>query len=1043
MTVLVLAAWPATAELTLSGVREGQVVTGPVELAAYTSLNQTRDLRITLTGPDGETVARNLDIAGRHVNLLHAPGQPRVPVAWDIADAAEGTYTLHAQVRVWTPRDREIRKASVRFTVVPPRAATAEAPAGDENPSVITVSGGADAAETTPVVAAAAAASVETTAATPEAQAETTAAAGFGFAAGALTQRVVGDDRPIALRLPDNLGGDEDVLIIAWDDDRRRIVDGVGLLLDGGADQVPASLLDQLPLGNVEVQAIHRRDGRVLEIVKHKLVNGPAPTPDALPAIAFAADTLTDHTVGDDKGLSFEVDGDLPATADVLVIAWSLQESRIVDGFAQVMTDGPWEIGADRLDLLPPGPVEVQLRPRIGGEIVGKIARVINVSTPVASGGGGGGDSASDKDAGDDSGDNDGGQVADGSYPGDDGDNDAGDPADPVDPDPAPVAPIDLAYGFPGDLPDQYVVGSDAELTVELSGPLPSGADVLMIVWHNDESRLIDGFAHELSAAPFRIDNAKLDVLPPGSAELQALLRIPGQPIEVRKRGITIVDPNAPVAEQPGDNDLSDPGGDADYDGLNLTADGFTKFTKSDDTRVIYVAEDGDNNNDGLSPERPMRTAYEAYKKLRNGKPDWLLFKAGDTFRGNLGSVNKSGRSKDEPMLIGVYGEGPRPIMESPRDTWAFKAFTAPGDHLAIVGLHIVAVNRIPDRPGFNPNMDTAVWRQGGITFLGDTKDFLIEDCILEYFQFAIVVQGNDHFGFAQDVRIRRTSVLNCYGHWNADIGGHSSGAYLSWIDGLLIEECVWDSNGFNERVDGASRTKFNHNIYIQTSAKNCVVRDSIITNGSAHGLQLRPGGRIENNLFALNPLAFFTGRYESHVKRNVILQSIDLSSKRGDERGMGIEILPCVHAYVENNILSQKRGSADHAEGIVVNYSSEYMDWLDGRPYRVTLKNNKIHDWPYQNGEQSAIRINTGAAQIVANSGHQLDRRSGGSSDPPWVDPDRDIESYMQSIGQPASYRAFIEAAVYRPRGVWVEAYSADAVNNHVRRGFDIKPHD
>ena len=53
------------------------------------------------------------------------------------------------------------------------------------------------------------------------------------------------------------------------------------------------------------------------------------------------------------------------------------------------------------------------------------------------------------------------------------------------------------------------------------------------------------------------------------------------------------------------------------------------------------------------------------------------------------------------------------------------------------------------------------------------------------------------------------------------------------------------------------------------------------------------------------------------------------------------------------------------------------------------------------------------------------------------FVDPDRTIASYMASLGQEASYDAFIGEAVQQSKYNWREAYTAAAANAYVRAGF------
>ncbi|MEM7625853.1 MAG: right-handed parallel beta-helix repeat-containing protein [Planctomycetota bacterium] len=486
---------------------------------------------------------------------------------------------------------------------------------------------------------------------------------------------------------------------------------------------------------------------------------------------------------------------------------------------------------------------------------------------------------------------------------------------------------------------------------------------------------------------------------------------------------------------------------DNDTDANAAAAAGFTVFKPTDDTRVYYVAADGNDRNTGLTPEAPLRTPQAGYKKLRNDAADHLLFKAGDTFVGNLGTLNKSGQSPKKPMVFGVYGEGPRPIFLSPADRWASKAFKDRVDFVAFQGLHIVAMHR---KQALDARSSAALtpdrWKQSAIGLLGRSRHILIEDCKFEAFKFALVVQSGKDWGPAENITIRRNIVVDSFGHWDKKIAGHSSGLYAEYIKGLTLEDNVWDHNGWAENVGGAKRTKFNHNIYIQADCTGVAVRRDIITRGSAHGLQVRPGGTVEDCLFVRNPLAFYVGRNPSVVKNNVVLHSINMGTDKDEDRGQGIGVNPCLDAVVTGNIVSQKHGTFKHAAAIHVDWSKNGMRWLNNRPFRASVVGNKVYRWPFvmskpdeahdpKAHERLSMKINRAAT---------LDRFEGNEADnPDWVDPDRDVASYMASLGHTgidASFEAFLGHVRNRQRNQWDPRFTAPAVNDYVRAGFAVR---
>ncbi|NJL70810.1 MAG: hypothetical protein HC888_03975 [Candidatus Competibacteraceae bacterium] len=82
---------------------------------------------------------------------------------------------------------------------------------------------------------------------------------------------------------------------------------------------------------------------------------------------------------------------------------------------------------------------------------------------------------------------------------------------------------------------------------------------------------------------------------------------------------------------------------------------GFTNHKPSPDTRFIFASQDGNDANDGSTPDKAVKGIRRGVSLLRDGYPDWLLFRRGDSIREGFGSWSKSGRSKEEPMVVGSY----------------------------------------------------------------------------------------------------------------------------------------------------------------------------------------------------------------------------------------------------------------------------------------------------------------------------------------------------------------------------------------------------
>lgn len=356
----------------------------------------------------------------------------------------------------------------------------------------------------------------------------------------------------------------------------------------------------------------------------------------------------------------------------------------------------------------------------------------------------------------------------------------------------------------------------------------------------------------------------------------------------------------------------------------------WTTFTPSEDTRLIFVSSsDGHDSNSGFNPSSPVRTLARGYELLREGKPDWLLLRRGDVWVESFPNWAKSGRGEDEKLVVGAYGEASdRPQVRPPGGSNAIQAVGGPSyqiRHVAFVGLHLEPETRAVDQSPL------------GIRWVRGSKDILLEDLYISSFKDNIILQGIGDGVWIENVRVNGCVVVDS---WSS--GSHSQGLYARQVNGLQIENSVFIGNGFNFDM-GANPTIFNHNLYIQHGNQNVEVRRNIIADASSHGIQLRPGGIIEDNLFLSNPINIWVSATEGMdqqgvtniVARNLIMYGRDLSPEH--PRRFGIEVANLDGGVIEENILySAPDGSNGQAlqikrdRGIrdVAIRSNWFIDW-------------------------------------------------------------------------------------------------------------------
>jgi hypothetical protein len=278
-----------------------------------------------------------------------------------------------------------------------------------------------------------------------------------------------------------------------------------------------------------------------------------------------------------------------------------------------------------------------------------------------------------------------------------------------------------------------------------------------------------------------------------------------------------------------------------------LPAAGFTELVPSDDSRLIYVATDGDDTaaanvhgrgyylksdpeigDDPTNPEGPIyayQTILESSKRVRgrnwngtdapggiplntfvagtppyttpdrNGYPDWVLFRRGQSwvmpevatqqsstgfetrpFTGLIGNWQQtqnrfsyqgfgaSGRSESEPVVIGAWGppQDPRPIH---------------------------------DRLGVNGNLRNIAivsLETGRVEWTGSIEGNTADNLLLE--DVKAINLGGTALVVMQNARIRRCIATGS--HWPES---HNQGLFVTGAQGVTIEECVFDHNGYKD----------------------------------------------------------------------------------------------------------------------------------------------------------------------------------------------------------------------------------------------------
>lgn len=538
---------------------------------------------------------------------------------------------------------------------------------------------------------------------------------------------------------------------------------------------------------------------------------------------------------------------------------------------------------------------------------------------------------------------------------------------------------------------------------------------------------------------------------------------------------------------------------DPPRDVFDVDGDGWTSFTGAKDTRYIHVSSSaGNDSNDGLTKATPVKTIAKARTLMRNDMPDWMLLKRGDVWAESLAPASKSwtlsGRSQKEPMVIGAYGDGARPRL----DTGKSSGFTvvrlgaASEVHdLLIIGIHFRATARIVGAAGFDSDSTP-----DGINFLGAGRDFLVEDCYLESYGNGIVLQGDTtEPRFLRNAAVRRNVVVDSY---KKAALGHSQGLYVARTKSLVIEGNVFDHNGWHDTIPGAQKTQFNHDAYVQADVDGLRAQDNFFLRASSYGIEAKGGGRndVVDNVFSDDAQGMEWGisrggvtpnqkGASGRIAGNAIFEGRDIATNNAQGQGIEIGNANTGGVVVEDNIIAHSKSAGPYGHGIILDTTFPGSIGIA----KIAVRRNTVVDWPnplyvsgaFSNIKEASIEDNTFVDQAAraktipvvvvpgdppaaiafarntyasANPANQFfslgltrvalpawvtasSEVAASTIAPKLVDDKRDLATYMGTLGKPATKDAFFAALRGQSKTVWSKELMTRAVLGYVRAGY------
>ena len=217
-----------------------------------------------------------------------------------------------------------------------------------------------------------------------------------------------------------------------------------------------------------------------------------------------------------------------------------------------------------------------------------------------------------------------------------------------------------------------------------------------------------------------------------------------------------------------------------------------------------YVANDGDDSNDGLSPSSPWKTVEKINNEMNSGiinQGDDIYFNRGDTWVYPVTLTLKKGGNANNEMIIGSYGIGDYPKLSGKGQQAIFC-----DSNISYITLQDLNLTNSTKRSIFfynGCNAHNITLRNleiynpdnsgGDVVGFYNTKDVLIDNC-------SINVKSMEHHGISiqyysgglfqcGNFVIRNCIISNCKDGISIHFG--DGGESQSLGDNFLIENCV------------------------------------------------------------------------------------------------------------------------------------------------------------------------------------------------------------------------------------------------------------
>ena len=420
---------------------------------------------------------------------------------------------------------------------------------------------------------------------------------------------------------------------------------------------------------------------------------------------------------------------------------------------------------------------------------------------------------------------------------------------------------------------------------------------------------------------------------------------------------------------------------------------------------IYYVSNAGNDSNNGTSEGSSFASVAKGVSMLGHGVSDTLLFKKGDVWTVGLGRVHWVGESKANPIVISSYGTGTtRPLFKCDQamysDGGGEGGVYPSQNYITIKGLEFYSTKRDPNHADYDVNAGA----KEGIKLLRGLIDFILEDCVIRYYGYGLVISNADYIG-TSGVIVRNNIIIDSYSRQGGGFDeGHSSGFFLSNTDDISITGNLFDHNGWTTEVPEANSTVFKHNVYLQTGSTNVVFDNNIICRAASIGAQYRMSGHLHGNICIRNPIGLSIGGGNNPEPGgitgtaigNLLLHGTDMPS--GEERGWGVSFDNIQNFTFQDGIAAHVLTNASGAWGIPKTVTN------------VSFPNRKVYKWNTSTAEDDAFGF---------------------------ADPEKQIEDFDTFAGGNGTFDNFINVLRNQSYDDFNSAYSGQAIKDYFNAAF------